>query len=68
VAVIHGTRDSLVRPSGGRATARAIPNARLRIVEGMGHDLPRDLWPVFADDIADTASRAGWRTPAAQAA
>jgi pimeloyl-ACP methyl ester carboxylesterase len=67
-AVIHGTRDPLVRPSGGRATARAIPNARLRIVEGMGHDLPRDLWPVFADDIADTASRAGWRAPAAQAA
>jgi pimeloyl-ACP methyl ester carboxylesterase len=67
-AVIHGTRDQLVRPSGGRATARAIPNARLRIVEGMGHDLPRDLWPIFADDIADTASRAGWRAPAAQAA
>jgi pimeloyl-ACP methyl ester carboxylesterase len=66
--VIHGTRDPLVRPSGGRATARAIPGARLRIVEGMGHDLPRDLWPIFADEIADTASRAGWRAPAAQAA
>jgi len=68
VSVIHGTRDPLVRPSGGRATARAIPGARLRIVEGMGHDLPRELWPIFADDIADTASRAGWRSPAAQAA
>jgi pimeloyl-ACP methyl ester carboxylesterase len=56
--VIHGTRDPLIRPSGGRATARAIPGARLRIVEGMGHDLPRDLWPIFADEIADTASRA----------
>ena len=58
--MIHGTRDPLVRPSGGRATARAIPGARLRIFEGMGHDLPRALWPVFADEIADTASRAGF--------
>jgi pimeloyl-ACP methyl ester carboxylesterase len=68
VTVIHGTRDPLVRPSGGRATARAIPGARLRIVEGMGHDLPRALWPIFADEIADTASRAGRRAPAAQPA
>jgi pimeloyl-ACP methyl ester carboxylesterase len=66
--VIHGTRDPLVRPSGGRATARAIPGARLRIVEGMGHDLPRNLWPTFTGEIADTASRAGWRAPAAQPA
>ena len=41
VAVLHGTRDPLIRPSGGRATARAIPGARLRLIEGMGHDLPR---------------------------
>lgn len=68
VTVIHGTRDPLVRPSGGRATARAIPGARLRIVEGMGHDLPRALWQTFAGEIADTASRAGWRAPAAQPA
>jgi pimeloyl-ACP methyl ester carboxylesterase len=68
VAVIHGTRDRLVRPSGGRATARAVPGARLRLVEGMGHDLPRELWPLFADDIADTAARAGRRAPVVQAA
>lgn len=66
--VIHGTRDTLIRPSGGRATARAIPDARLRIVEGMGHDLPRELWPIFADEIADTASRAGWRAGSKQPA
>jgi len=68
VTVIHGTRDPLIRPSGGRATARAIPGARLRIVEGMGHDLPRELWPLFVDEIADTAARAGWRARAKQAA
>lgn len=66
--VIHGTRDRLIRPSGGRATARAIPGARLRMIEGMGHDLPRALWPIFVDEIADTASRTGWRAAAKQPA
>jgi pimeloyl-ACP methyl ester carboxylesterase len=56
--VIHGSRDPLVRPAGGRATARAIPGARLRIVEGMGHDLPRAVWPQFVEEIAATAARA----------
>jgi pimeloyl-ACP methyl ester carboxylesterase len=66
--VIHGTRDQLIRLSGGRATARAIPGARLRIFEGMGHDLPRTLWPTFADEFCDVAARAGWRAPAPQPA
>jgi len=57
--VIHGTGDPLVRPAGGKATARAIPGARLKLIEGMGHDLPRQLWPVFAEEIAGTAARAG---------
>jgi pimeloyl-ACP methyl ester carboxylesterase len=68
VTVIHGSRDTLIRPSGGRATAKAIPGARLRIVEGMGHDLPRELWPLFVGEIADTASRAGWHARAEQPA
>ena len=38
--VIHGTADPLIRPAGGRATAAAIPNAELRLIDGMGHDLP----------------------------
>jgi pimeloyl-ACP methyl ester carboxylesterase len=59
--VIHGTRDVLVRPAGGRATARAIPNARMKLIDGMGHDLPRQLWPVFTEEIADTAARASAR-------
>ena len=66
--VIHGTRDPLVRPSGGRATARAIPGARLRIVEGMGHDLPRALWPTFVDEIAANAARADRQAQAEQPA
>ena len=56
--VIHGTEDRLVRPSGGRATKRAIPGARLMEVEGMGHDLPRGAWPEIIDAIAENAARA----------
>lgn len=41
--VIHGAADPLVDPSGGRATAEAIPGARLKLVPGMGHDLPPEL-------------------------
>jgi len=56
--VIHGTADPLVHVSGGRATAEAIPGAELDLVAGMGHDLPRDLWPRVVDGIARTAARA----------
>lgn len=67
--VIHGTRDPLVKPSGGRATAKAIPGARLMMIDGMGHDLPRDLWPTFAEAIDTNAARADrFVVPAAAAA
>jgi pimeloyl-ACP methyl ester carboxylesterase len=66
--VIHGKNDVLVNPSGGRATAKAIPGARLKMVDGMGHDLPRALWPAFAEQIAANARRALQRETAAQAA
>jgi pimeloyl-ACP methyl ester carboxylesterase len=56
--VIHGTDDPLIDVSGGKATAAAIPGARLKLIEGMGHDLPRELWPRFVDLIAANASRA----------
>ncbi len=66
--VLHGARDPLVRPVAAKATARAIPGARLRLFDGMGHDLPRPLWPEFADEIAATAERAPERRPRASAA
>lgn len=56
--VLHGAADKLVLPRGGRATARAIPGAELRIYEGMGHDLPEQLWPQFVDEIDRVARRA----------
>jgi pimeloyl-ACP methyl ester carboxylesterase len=57
--VIHGKQDRLVKPSGGRAVARAIPGARLVEIPGMGHDLPRGAWPRIIDAIVDNAARAG---------
>jgi pimeloyl-ACP methyl ester carboxylesterase len=66
--VIHGTNDVLVNPSGGRATARAIPNARLKMIEGMGHDLPRALWPTFVEEISCNAARAPQEKAAPQTA
>jgi len=43
--VIHGTVDPLVRPEGGKDTAVSIPNAKLLMIEGMGHALPMRFWP-----------------------
>ena len=54
--MIHGTEDQLVSPSGGEATAAAIPGAKLVMIEGMGHDLPPQIWPQVMDEIARTAS------------
>lgn len=56
--VMHGTADPLVPPVGGRATARAIPGARLCWIQGMGHELPRGAWPELADAIAAHARAA----------
>jgi len=62
--VLHGSADHLIFPRGGRATARAIPGAKLRIYEGMGHDLPMQLWPQFAAEIAANTDRAKRPVPA----
>ena len=56
--VLHGGADSLIPPAGGRATAAAIPGARLEVFEGMGHDIPRALWPRLIAAIVDNAARA----------
>ena len=56
--VIHGTKDKLVNPSGGRATAKAIPGSRLVKIEGMGHDLPRGAWPQIIGAVTANAALA----------
>ncbi len=57
-AVLHGNADKMVHVSGGRATARAVPGAELLVVEGMGHDLPRQLFDTVVDLVRRTADRA----------
>jgi pimeloyl-ACP methyl ester carboxylesterase len=56
--VIHGLHDPLVAPSGGLAAARLLPRAKFVGYQGMGHDLPRELWPEFVREI-------GWHAAAA---
>ena len=56
--VVHGLADRMVHVSGGRATAAAIPGAELVLVDGMGHDLPEELFDTFATAIRRTADRA----------
>jgi pimeloyl-ACP methyl ester carboxylesterase len=56
--VIHGSADPLVRPAAGRATARAIPGAKLKVFEGMGHDFPAALHQDVADEFNALAERA----------
>lgn len=55
--VLHGEADPLIGVSGGRATARAIPGARLVTYPGMGHDLPEALWPAFVAEIGRTVAQ-----------
>jgi pimeloyl-ACP methyl ester carboxylesterase len=44
VLVLHGSRDTLINPNGGRHTAEVIPEARYVEIEGMGHDYPPAVW------------------------
>lgn len=55
--VIHGEDDKMIDISGGRAVASAIPGAELVTFKGMGHDLPKPLWPVLAEKIAHLIHR-----------
>ncbi|HEY7052625.1 MAG TPA: alpha/beta hydrolase [Mycobacterium sp.] len=56
--VIHGEADKLMRPGGGRAVAKAIPGARLVTYEGMGHDLPEQLWDEIIGELKTTFGEA----------
>ncbi|MGH3915007.1 MAG: alpha/beta fold hydrolase [Pseudonocardiaceae bacterium] len=56
--VIHGEADQMIRPIAGRETADAIPGASFVTFPGMGHDLPRELWPAIIDHIHSLTQRA----------
>jgi pimeloyl-ACP methyl ester carboxylesterase len=58
--VLHGSRDTLIHPSGGQHTAEVIPGARYHEIEGMGHDYPPAAWPEWVGTwsafVADAAA------------
>ncbi len=56
--VIHGSKDSLIDPSGGRRTAELIPAATYLEIEGMGHDIPQIHWPEIVSAIVAVAAQA----------
>jgi pimeloyl-ACP methyl ester carboxylesterase len=55
--VVHGSEDQVIGVSGGEATAAAIPEARLLVVPGLGHELPPGFWPALADALVEVADR-----------
>jgi pimeloyl-ACP methyl ester carboxylesterase len=56
--VIHGSADPLVDRSGGEATAAAIPDAELLIIDGLGHRLPPQVWSTIVEAVVRNAKRA----------
>ena len=66
--VVHGLLDRLVKPSGGIATAAAVPGSRLLVFPDMGHDLPRPRWGELVEAIRRNADRAAERAAAADGA
>jgi pimeloyl-ACP methyl ester carboxylesterase len=58
--VLQGAQDPLLRPSGGRRIAAAVPGARYVELPGVGHDLPSAVWPTVAREVralAETAAQ-----------
>jgi len=55
--VMHGLDDTLVRPSGGIATANAIEHSRLVLYPRMGHDIPATRHHEMVEAIVQNASR-----------
>ncbi len=49
--VLHGEEDPLILPACGELTARLIPNARLEIIDGLGHDIPAGAVDIMADQL-----------------
>jgi len=63
ILVFHGEQDPLLRPRAARDLAAAVPDARLVMLPGVGHDLPRALWPRYAGEIRSLADRSASPPP-----
>ena len=49
--MVHGRIDPICSLGGGEATAAAVPGSRLLVIDDMGHDLPKVVWPEVLDAI-----------------
>jgi pimeloyl-ACP methyl ester carboxylesterase len=56
--VVHGDADPLIPLDGGRDTAEAIPGAELLVIEGLGHEMPPQVWPRVIDAISRHTEKA----------
>ncbi len=50
--VLHGSADNLIGPDGGKHTAEVIPGASYVEIEGLGHDMPSEMWPRMVKEVA----------------
>jgi pimeloyl-ACP methyl ester carboxylesterase len=55
--VVQGEADPMMSWRSAKITADAIPGARFHLYPGVGHDLPREIWPEVLDEIAATTER-----------
>ncbi|MEV0644015.1 alpha/beta fold hydrolase [Phytomonospora sp. NPDC050363] len=53
----HGEADPLLRLGAARDLAAAAPDAQLILLPGVGHDLPKALWPRYASAVRGHADR-----------
>jgi pimeloyl-ACP methyl ester carboxylesterase len=51
--VLHGADDVMFDLSSGQATATAVLDAKLVIIDGWGHNFPQQLWPKLATHITE---------------
>ena len=58
--VIHGLEDPLVPVEAGLDTHDAIPGSELLLIDGLGHNLPRGVWPTLWDAIQKHIAQAIW--------
>jgi len=56
--VIHGDKDPFMSVEGGKETAQLISGAKLVIIDGMGHDMPKEAWSTIIDAISNHTKQA----------
>jgi pimeloyl-ACP methyl ester carboxylesterase len=57
--IVHGTEDPVLPLGHGLALAEEIPGARLLVLEGVGHELPAEVWGTLVPAILEHTRPAG---------